>query len=84
MAFPRQEYWNGLPFPSPGHLPDPGIEPASPVSPTLQEGSLPTEPSGKPRTRKGMPNSSHKISASAVLNMMLKFQQKDWKAYENK
>ena len=36
MGFFRQEYWNGLPFPSPGHLPDPGIEPASPVSPALQ------------------------------------------------
>jgi len=31
MGFPRQEYWNGLPFPPPGDLPDPGIEPASPV-----------------------------------------------------
>ena len=29
MKFPSQEYWNGLPFPSPGHLPDPEIEPAS-------------------------------------------------------
>ena len=32
MEFPRQEYWSGLPFPSPGVLPDPGIKPASPVS----------------------------------------------------
>ena len=31
MGFPRQEYWSGLPFPSPGDLPDPGIEQASPV-----------------------------------------------------
>ena len=31
MEFSRQEYWSGLPFPSPGDLPDPGIEPASPV-----------------------------------------------------
>ena len=31
MRFPRQEYQNGLPFPSPGDLPDPGIEPASPA-----------------------------------------------------
>ena len=31
MGFPRQEYWNGLPFPSPGNLPDTGIEPVSPV-----------------------------------------------------
>ena len=30
MGFSRQEYWNGLPFPSPGDLPDPGIEPQSP------------------------------------------------------
>ena len=32
MGFPRQEYWSGLPFPSPGDLPDPGIEPTSPAS----------------------------------------------------
>ena len=47
MGFPRQEYWSGLPFPSPGDLPDPGIEPMSPVSPALQVDSLPTESSGK-------------------------------------
>ena len=35
VGFPRQEYWSGLPFPSPGELPDPGIEPMSLVSPTL-------------------------------------------------
>ena len=40
MGFPRQEYWSGLPFLSPGDLPDPGIEP---WSPTLQADSLPTE-----------------------------------------
>ena len=33
IGFTRQEYWNGLPFSSPGDLPDPGIEPTSPVSP---------------------------------------------------
>ena len=33
MGFSRQEYWSGLPFPHPGDLPDPGIEPESPVSP---------------------------------------------------
>ena len=38
--FPRQEYWHGLPFPSPGDLPDPGIELMSPVSPALQVDSL--------------------------------------------
>ena len=40
MGFSRQEYWSGLPFPSPGDLPDPGIEPISPV---LQADSLPVE-----------------------------------------
>ena len=35
MGFPRQEYWSGLPFPSPGDLPDPGIKPASLTSPAL-------------------------------------------------
>ena len=33
MGFSRQEYWSGFPFPSPGHLPDPGIEPWSPALP---------------------------------------------------
>ena len=40
--------WSGLPFPSPGNLPDPGIETASSMSPALQVDSLPTEPSRKP------------------------------------
>ena len=46
MGFSRQEYWSGLPFPSPGHLPHPGIETGSPA---LQVDSLPSEPPGKPR-----------------------------------
>ena len=45
MGFSRQEYWSGLPFPSPGDLPDPGIEPRSPI---LQADALPSEPPGKP------------------------------------
>ena len=48
IGFSRQEYCSGLPFPSPSDLPNPGIKPASPVSPALQADSLPTEPSGKP------------------------------------
>ena len=44
----RQEYWSGLPFPPPGDLPDPRIDPTFPMSPELQADSLPTEPSGKP------------------------------------
>ena len=46
MVFSRQEYWSGQPIPSPGDLPDPGIEP---VSPSLQVDSLPTELPGKPK-----------------------------------
>ena len=45
MEFSRQEYWSGLPFPSPGDLPNPGIEP---TPPTLQADALPSEPPGKP------------------------------------
>ena len=44
-GFSRQEYWSQLPFPSPGDLPEPGIEPGSPV---LQADALPSEPPGKP------------------------------------
>ena len=46
MEFSRQEYWSEQPFPSPGDLPDPRIEPRSPA---LQADSLPSEPPGKPR-----------------------------------
>ena len=46
MGFSRQEDWSGLPFPSPGDLPDSGIEPVSPVSPAQQADSSPAEPSG--------------------------------------
>ena len=46
-GFSRQEYWSGLPCPSPGDLPNPGIEPVSLKSPALQAGSLPLAPPGK-------------------------------------
>ena len=42
MGFSRQEYWSGLPFPSPGDLPDPGIEPTSFTPPTLAGGFFTT------------------------------------------
>ena len=45
MEFPRQEYWSGLPFPSPGDLPRPGTEPRSPA---LTGGFFTAEPLGKP------------------------------------
>ena len=51
MGFSRQEYWSGLPFPSPGDLPNPGIEPGSPA---LQEDALTSEPPGKPGTEKAL------------------------------
>ena len=46
MGFSRQEYWSGLPFPSPGDLPKPGIEPRSPA---FQADALTSEPPGKPQ-----------------------------------
>ena len=48
VGFSRQEYWSGLPFPSPGHLPDPGIEPRSPA---MQADALLSEPPGKPQSK---------------------------------
>ena len=45
VGFSKQEYWSGLPFPSPGDLPDPVIEP---MSPALQADALPSEHLGKP------------------------------------
>ena len=48
MGFSMQEYWSWLPFPTPGDLLDPGIQPASLVSPALAAKFFTTEPSGKP------------------------------------
>ena len=48
MGFSRQEYWWGLPVPSPGNLLNPGIKPVSPVSPTVAGGFFTAEPPGKP------------------------------------
>ena len=53
MGFLRPEYWSGLPFPSPGDLPDPGIEP---MSPELEADSLPTE---SPIVIKHLPRAGH-------------------------
>ena len=64
MGFSRQEYWNGLPFPSPGDLPNPGIEPGSLA---LQADSLPSEPPGNSSKREVcsntiLPQETRKIS----------------------
>ena len=48
MGFLRQEYWNGWPFPPPGYLPNPGIEPKPPAPPALADGFFTTEPPVKP------------------------------------
>ena len=48
MGFSRQEYWSGLPFPPPGDLPDPGIEPGSLAAPAPARRFFTTEPPGKP------------------------------------
>ena len=51
MGFSRQEYWSGLPFPSPGDLPNSGIKPRSPA---LQADTLSSEPPEKPKRLKTM------------------------------
>src|SRR5574340_945194 len=59
-GFSRQEYWSGLPFLSPGDLPNPGIEPGSPE---LQADSLPSEPPGKPKISPNyLPKNSFQIN----------------------
>ena len=78
-GFSRQEYWRGLPFPSPGDLPDPGIEPTFPA---LQVDSLLSEPTGKPGFQKGIcllagplfltlckPKPDHSAQTSQMLSM---------------
>ena len=59
MGFSRQKYWSGLPFPFPGDLPNPGIEPRSSA---LQADALPSEPLGKPLTTRTTIQSSNPIS----------------------
>jgi len=56
MEFSRQEHWNGLPFPSPGDLPNPGIKPGPPA---LQVDSLPAEPPGWNNQKKKPPKCSN-------------------------
>ena len=66
MEFCRPEYWSGVPWPSPGHFPNPGIELQSP---TLQVGSLPHEPPGKLHAVQGTLKSllqHHNLKASIL------------------
>ena len=55
MGFPWQEHWSGLPFPPPGDLPDPGVEPGSPVSPAVAGGCSAAELPGKPQVPRAVP-----------------------------
>ena len=50
MEFSRQEYWGGLPFPTPGDLPDPGTKPETPESTALTGGFFTAEKPGKPNS----------------------------------
>ena len=70
--FSRQEYWNGSPFPSPGDLPKPGIEPGSPA---LQADALPSEPPGKKKIlrrggKKTQKNCTKKVFMTQIITMM--------------
>ena len=65
VGFSRQEYWSGLPFPSPGDLPNPGIEPRSPA---LQADALTSEPPGKPKSLINMCNLKKQNSDSQALH----------------
>ena len=56
IGFSRQEYWSGLPFPSPGGLPNPGIEPRSPA---LQADALTSEPPGKLNLKRDPKSEAH-------------------------
>ena len=73
MGCSRQEYWRGLPFPSPGDLPGSGTEPRSP---TLQADALPSEPPGKPRVLGRFIKSVNpctSILGGFLLNSLLRF-----------
>ena len=50
VGFPKQEHWSGLPFPSPGDLPDPGARTASPASPVLAGGFFTSTSPGEPKS----------------------------------
>ena len=70
MGFSRQEYWSGLPFPSPGDLPDPVIEPRSPA---LQADSLLSEPPVKPTLLKIL-NSFSRIPSMTLKDLGFEFE----------
>ena len=66
MGFSRQEYWTGLPFPSPEDLPNSGIEPGSPA---LQADALPSKPPGKPSLKLSLIKSINYTAAAAAKSL---------------
>ena len=68
MGFSKQEYWSRLQFPPPGDLPNPGMEPAAPVSPALAGGFLTTPLPAKPKLKVVYENVLMRISSMRVLS----------------
>ena len=75
MEFSREEYRSGLPFPSPGDLPDPGIESGSP---TLPADSLPSEPPGKPNHWSLVVNLASPLSRGGGKSLVPTFKALGW------
>ena len=73
MTFSKQEYCNGLLFPTPGDFPHSGIKPRSPVSPALAGGFFTTEPPGKPRELPGNTHHSHFSTIVLEKDILLKY-----------
>ena len=75
MGFSRQEYWSALPFPSPGDLPNPGIESGSPA---LQADALPSEPPGKTHNQ-AEPMRNEKVVSKEKIRSIITFSQRQLK-----
>ena len=69
MEFYRQEHWSGLPFPSPGHLPHPGMKA---MSPALQVGSLLSEPPRKYTWLEDIPSIDDPPNKLSICDLMIK------------
>ena len=76
MEFSRQEYWSGLPFPSPGDLPDPGMEPGSPK---LRADALSSEPLGNPIIKDNMSSNLTQLLTGNEARKMTSY----WKEWQN-
>ena len=81
MGFSRQEYWSGLPFPSPGNLPNSGIEPRSPA---LQADALTSEPPGKPQENRAYIFSGWLINKSLNLLIAILEVKRQWSKFSVK